>query len=97
MPRYMEIKAPDGSVYKTSSLYGDIIEKISPAIWIGAYKFYQLTQIGGFSEDIARELSIKTVQDYARKPCPEFLKSLINKRKKKERARETFKRSVHNI
>lgn len=80
----MEIKAPDGSVYKTSSLFGDEIEKVSPTIWIGAYKFYQLTQIGGYPDDEAKRMSIETVKDYASKPCPEFLKKLINKKKKKE-------------
>ena len=52
MPRYMEIKAPDGSVYKCSSNIGDNVEKVSPALHIGAYKFYQLTQIAGYPEDV---------------------------------------------
>lgn len=84
MPRYMEIKAPDGSVYKCSSNFGDNIEKISPALWIGAYKFYQLTQIGGYPEDEARQMSLETVAAYASKPCPDFLRRLFNKKKKKE-------------
>lgn len=84
MPRYMEIKAPDGAVYKTSSTIGDEIEKVSPVIWVGAYKFYQLTTIGKYPEDVARRMSIETIKDYARKPCLDFLIKLINKRKKKE-------------
>lgn len=80
----MEIKAPDGSVYKTSSLLGDEIEKVSPVIWVGAYKFYQLTKIGNYPEDVARRMVVETIENYARKPCPDYLIKLINKRKKKE-------------
>ena len=80
----MEIKAPDGSVYKCSSKIGDDVEKVSPALHIGAYKFYQLTQIAGYPEDVARKMSVDTVAEYASKPCPDFLKKLFNKKKKKE-------------
>lgn len=80
----MEIKAPDGSIYKCSSTFGDNVEKVSPALHIGAHKFYQLTQIAGFPEDVARKMSFDTVAEYASKQCPDFLKKLFNKKKKKE-------------
>lgn len=94
MPRYMEIKAPDGSVYKCSSNIGDNVEKVSPALHIGAYKFYQLTQIAGYPEDVARQMSIDTVREYANKPCPDFMKKLFNKKKKKEQEALLKKQSI---
>ena len=96
MPRYMEIKAPDGSVYKCSSNIGDNIEKVSPALHIGAYKFYQLTQIAGYPEEVAREMSIETVREYASKPCPDFMKKLFNKKKKKEQE-ALLKEQLNNL
>lgn len=94
MPRYMEIKAPDGSIYKCTSNIGDIVEKVDPALLIGAYKFYQLTQIAGYPEEVARKLSLKTVTEYASKPCPDFLKELFNMKRKKEQESLLKDRSI---
>lgn len=33
---------------------------------------------------VARQMSIDTVREYANKPCPDFMKKLFNKKKKKE-------------
>lgn len=84
MPKYVEIKAPDGSVYKCCSNFGNNIEKVSPLLYIGAYKFYQLTQIAGYPEDVAKKMSFETLEKYTKIPCPEFLTKIINKKKKKE-------------
>ena len=84
MPRYIEIKAPDGSVYKVSSMIGDEIEKVHPALWLGAYKYYQLTTIERYPEDVAREMSIESIREYAIQPCPEYLVKLFSATKKRE-------------
>ena len=94
MPRYMEIKTPNGKIYKSSSMFGDIIEKVSPALWIGAYKFYQLTQIAGYPNEVAKQMSFETLEKYAMTPCPEFLIKLFNKRKKKEQENLLKGRSI---
>ncbi len=40
MPKIVKLCAPDGSFYIACSMYDDVIEKISPALWFGTYKFF---------------------------------------------------------
>lgn len=87
MPRIVKLLAPDGRLYSVCSMYDDVIEKVNPALWLGSYKFFQLTQLGGYPESEAREMSIETIKEYAAKPCPDFLMSLFDTTKKKEQER----------
>ena len=68
-------------------MYDDTIEKIDPALWLGAYKFFQLTQLGGYSEDKAREMSLIMLREYLSMPCPKFLLDLFDSKNKKEQER----------
>lgn len=84
MPRIIELIDPNGGKYKICSLYGDIIEQISPILWFGAYNFFTLTQLDGCPDDKARKMSMEIVKDYVRRPCPTFLMELYESNSKKQ-------------
>ena len=84
MPRIIELKAPDGGRYKICSMYEDDIEHVSPMMWFGAYKFFQLTQLGGYSNDKAKEMSMDMLKAYVSRPCPSFLLDLYTSKSKKQ-------------
>lgn len=87
MPRYMEIIDPKGGKYKILSSYNDTIEKVFPPMWFGAYKFFQLMELGGYPEDVAREMAFAELKEWVRKPCPDFLLALYDTSSKKEQER----------
>lgn len=78
MPRIIELKWPDGSIYQIVSTIDDIIEKESPAIWFGAHAFFKLTHLHGLPKEKARELSLIMLKEWVKTPCPEFLLRLID-------------------
>ena len=84
MPRIIELKAPDGGRYKICSMYDDVIERISPIMWLGAYKFFQLTELGGYPNDKAREMSMDMLKAYVSGPCQSFLLELYRSTSKKQ-------------
>ena len=87
MPRYIEMQDPKGGKYKIISLYNDTIEKVFPPLWIGAYKFFQLKEVGGYPDDVARQMSLDELRRWVQKPCPEFLLALYDTQTKKEQER----------
>ena len=78
------MKTPDGSMYKTVSPIGDVIEKQSPAKWFGAYTFFKATQLHGLPKDQAKELSFAVLKEWVNKPCPNFLLALFDANSKKQ-------------
>ena len=84
MPSIMIMNAPDGSLYKTVSTIEDVIEKQSPAIWFGAYAFFEATQLHGLPKDQAKELSFAVLKEWVNRPCPDFLLALYDTDSKKE-------------
>ena len=87
MPKYIELIDSKGRMYILLSSYNDVIEKIFPPMWFGAYKFFQLTELCGYSEDEAREIAYKELKKWVRKPCPVFLLALYDTNSKKEQER----------
>ena len=84
MPKVIELKDPDGGVYKICSMYEDMIEKQSPVLWFGACAFFQLTHLGNYPEDKARDRAMAMLKEWVSKPCPIFLLSLFSTNSKKE-------------
>ena len=84
MPRLARIQDKDGSVYIVVSNYEDVIERNDPAEWFGVYSFFQLTQVAGLPETIARRIAMERVTEFICKPCPGFLLELFNTNKKRE-------------
>ena len=95
MPRIMELKAPDGSIYNICSMYEDTIEKEPPAIWFGAYSFSLLTQIGGYPKDVARKMSIEWLKEWINTPCPEYLLALYDSNNKREQEKLLREQSIN--
>lgn len=84
MPKLLTIKTPEGDIYKYCSMYGEEIEKVKPSLWLGAYKYFQLTQIAGFPKYKARIMTSDYLSELANKQCPDFLRELFLTNKKKE-------------
>ena len=84
MPKIIRIKAPNGSWYEVCSMYDDTIERIYPSLWFGAYKFFLLTQMAGYPDFIAKEMSMGELEKWVQKPCPDFLLALYDTINKKE-------------
>ena len=87
MPQYVEIIDPKGGKYIFLSSFNDVIEKVYPPKWFGAYKMFQLTELGGYPEEIAREMAFAELEEWVRKPCPDFLMRLYETTSKKEQER----------
>lgn len=83
MPRYVTINAPNGSTYRCSSSLSDVIEKINPGLWLGAYRMHFLQEICKYPEDVAREMAWAYLIEWVNKPCPEYLVRLYTTQKKK--------------
>lgn len=84
MPSIIEIKQPQGGRYVIISTSEDMIERIDPRLWFGAYKFFQMKELAGCSEDEARKESVGTVLYYQRKQCPKYLLDLLVANKKRD-------------
>lgn len=84
MPKYVEVLDPAGGKYKLLSSFNDIIEKVFPPLWLGANRFYFLMEMVGLPEDEARMKAFAELEDWVRKPCPEFLMALYDSSNKKE-------------
>lgn len=84
MPRIIELQAPDGGRYKICSMYDEDVERESPLMWFGSCTFFQLTQLAGYSNDKAKEMSMDLLKDYVSRPCPRFLLDLYTSKSNKQ-------------
>lgn len=84
MPRIMELKALDGSIYTVFSMDYDIIEKVPPVMWYGSYAFFQLIHMMDVPEKVARKMSIEVVRGWMDTPCPVFMRALLDTDNKKD-------------
>ena len=87
MPKYVEIIDPKGGRYKILSTFDDVIEQVPPTKWFGAYKFFQLMELGGYPEDEARELAYAEIQEWLQKPCPDCMMALFHTSRKRDQER----------
>ena len=65
-------------------MYDEELEKVKPSLWIGAYKYFQLTQIARIPKYEARIMVYDYLRELANKQCPDFLRGLYYTNKKKE-------------
>lgn len=84
MPRIINIKASDGSLYKVCSMYDDTIEKIVPSSWFIINVHSYLTKMLAIPDFISMEMSMRLLKKYVQRPCPEFLLELYTTRNKKK-------------